>query len=102
MDLWYPADVSNILQKIYPPGGVEIKKIGGLFLGYVLADACGYLSRGRGVKVLKLRSLGNYFESLYLLCILMSIGGGGLLLLKMGVWGRMVSPCLTLLGGGYL
>ena len=49
MDLGYPADVSNILQKIYPPGGVEIKKIGGLFLGYVLADACGYFNRGRGV-----------------------------------------------------
>jgi hypothetical protein len=30
-------------------GGVPNKKIGGGFLGYVLADACGYLSRGRGV-----------------------------------------------------
>jgi hypothetical protein len=46
----YPPSVSIILQKnIYPPGGIEIKKVWGVFLRYVLAEVCGYSSRGRGV-----------------------------------------------------
>jgi hypothetical protein len=48
----YSLSVSDILQKIYPPGGIEIKNIGGGFLRYVLAEVCGYFNRGRGVKVL--------------------------------------------------
>jgi hypothetical protein len=54
MDLWYPVDVSNILQKIYPPGGVELKKIGGLFLCSTWNKAYGYFNRGRGVNAVKL------------------------------------------------
>jgi hypothetical protein len=81
---------------------MQNKKIGGVFLGYVLAGACGYLSRGRGVKVLELRRSGNYFKSLYLLCILISIGGLGLLFYILGCGGVLGFYCLTLLGVGYL
>jgi len=81
---------------------MQIKKIGGGFLCSTWNKAYGYLSRGRGVKVLKLRSLGNYFKSLYLLCKLMSIGGRDSYFLNLGWWGRLDSLSLTLLGGGYL
>ena len=38
------------IPKIYPPGGVRIKKVWGVFLCFTWNKACGYLSRGRGVK----------------------------------------------------
>jgi hypothetical protein len=41
----------NYIGKIYPPGGMQIKKIGGGSLRYVLMPICGYFNRGRGVKV---------------------------------------------------
>jgi hypothetical protein len=75
---------------------MENKKIGGGFLRYVLAEVYGYFSRGRGVKG------QDYFKSLYLLCILMSIGGLGLLFYILGCGGRLDSLSLTLLGVGYL
>jgi hypothetical protein len=31
---------------------MEIKKVRGVFLRYVLAEVCGYFNRGRGVKYL--------------------------------------------------
>jgi hypothetical protein len=40
----------NYISKIYPPGGIEIKKIGGGFLRYVLMPICGYFNRGRGTR----------------------------------------------------
>lgn len=40
----------NYIGKIYPPGGCEIKKIGGGSLRYVLMPICGYLNRGRGTR----------------------------------------------------
>lgn len=47
------------------------KGMGGV-LGYVLTDACGYLSRGRGVKEIMFDA-GGYFKTLNPLCRLVSI-----------------------------
>lgn len=66
MDLGYPADVSNILQKIYPPGGVEIKKIGGGFL---------YLRRRTSMDTL--------------------IGEGGLRSLSFEAWVTILNRCIS-------
>jgi hypothetical protein len=85
---------------------MENKKIGGGFLRYVLAEVYGYFSRGRGVsrppKSAAKQLAGLIYKTLYLLCILMSIGGLGLLLYILGVWVCLDSLSLTLLGVGYL
>jgi len=109
LDIWsqirFPPcsreEQENYIWKIYPPGGMQIKKIWGVFLCGRLWESCGYLSRGRGVKCARFKH-GEFFKTQNPLCRLVCIGGLTILFIKMGVWGCLLFTYLTLLGGGYL
>jgi hypothetical protein len=81
----------NYIGKIYPPGGIEIKKVRGVFLCFTWNKSCGYLSRGRGVKWAMLEH-GEFFKVVYLTCKLVSIGGLTILFLILGGRGRLAKP----------